>query len=249
MRRTSTAASPQGLSIASACCPSTARTRGCSSSGCSGRCGIPASSQPTSRCCRRTSSQLSYLACCPVTGSVAADIPRERSAWKLRRVHDRLRFVAGDLADVQLPPAGVVRCCNMLLYFDRAFRNAALAQLADLLEPNGMLVCGTDWALTTEARYFTYRKRNNCLSDCEFTFSLDNVAPLGMVPWYTLHDDDAESEMLTGMVGILRADHCFVGAFIEASNAIRAELGLPPRGSDAYDAAANANASPAELWT
>ena len=137
----------------------------------------------------------------------------------------------------------------MLLYFDRAFRNAALAQLADLLEPNGMLVCGTDWALTTEARYFTYRKRNNCLSDCEFTFSLDNVAPLGMVPWYTLHDDDAESEMLTGMVGILRADHRFVGAFIEASNAIRAELGLPPRGSDAYDAAANANASPAELWT
>jgi len=135
----------------------------------------------------------------------------------------------------------------MLLYFDRAFRNAALAQLADLLEPNGMLVCGTDWALTTEARYFTYRKRNNCLSDCEFTFSLDNVAPLGMVPWYTLHDDDAESEMLTGMVGILRADHRFVGAFIEASNAIRAELGLPPRGSDAYDAAANA--SPAELWT
>ncbi len=69
--------------------------------------------------------------------------------------HDSLRFVAADLADAKLPPAGVVRCCNMLMYFDRAFRSAALAQLAELLEPNGLLLCGSDWAFTTEARYFT----------------------------------------------------------------------------------------------
>ncbi|MEO7275498.1 MAG: hypothetical protein ABIX28_20730 [Vicinamibacterales bacterium] len=162
--------------------------------------------------------------------------------------HDRLRFVAADLADAHLPPAGVVRCCNMLMYFNRAFRTAALAQLADLLEPNGLLVCGSDWIFTTEARYFTYRKRDGRLADCEFAFSLDNVAPLGILPWYTLNDDDVEIEVLMRLVGILRADRRFIDRFLEAADAIRAELGLPSRVSGRTAAPAIHNASPADLW-
>jgi len=161
---------------------------------------------------------------------------------------DGLRFVAADLADAKLPRAGVVRCCNMLLYFNRAFRSTALAQLAELLEPDGLLVCGTDWVFTTEARYFTFRKRHGRLADCEFTFSIDTVAPLGIIPWYTLNDDDVEIEMLVKMVGILRADRRFIGGFLEAADAIRAELGLPARVSDRNDAPAIQNASPADLW-
>jgi SAM-dependent methyltransferase len=161
--------------------------------------------------------------------------------------HDRLRFVASDLGDARLPPAGVVRCCNMLMYFDHDFRRAALAQLADLLEPDGLLLCGTDWVHTTEARYFSHRKRSGGLSDSEFAFSIDNVAPLGILPWYTLTDDDVEVETLMGMVAILRADRRFIDGFMEAADALRAELGLPTRGSDRDEAPAIQTGSPADL--
>jgi hypothetical protein len=162
--------------------------------------------------------------------------------------HDRLRFVHSDLSDATLPPAGVVRCCNMLVYFDRQFRSEALASLAALLEPNGLLVSGTDWAFTTEARYFTYRKRDGALTECQFNFSLDNVTPLGIVPWFTLHDDDVELELLTDIVGILRTDPGFARSFTERSDALRAEMNLIPRGPDGYYLTAAPDVPPSELW-
>jgi hypothetical protein len=161
---------------------------------------------------------------------------------------DRLRFVRADLAQANVPPAGVVRCCNMLLYFDRAFRREALTQLAALLEEDGLLICGTDWVYTTEARYFTFRKRNGHLSDGEFAFSLDNVAPVGIVPWYTLHDDDVEIEMLVDMTRRLRADRGFIGRFMARSDALRADMALMPRGPDGYYVTDLADMSQADLW-
>ena len=162
--------------------------------------------------------------------------------------HDRLRFLRADLAEADVPPAGVVRCCNMLMYFDRAFRDDALTRLAALVGHDGMLICGTDWVHTTEARYFTFRKRHGHLAEAEFAFSLDNVAPLGIIPWYTLHDDDLEIEMLVGMVKRLRADRRFIGEFIACSDALRAEMALLPRGPDGYYEPAISNATPAEMW-
>ncbi len=162
--------------------------------------------------------------------------------------HERLRFLRADLSDLSLPPAGVVRCCNMLLYFDDGFRSQALRQLERMLEPNGILICGTDWAFTMEARYFTYRKQNGHLAGGEFNFSVDNVAPLGILPWYTLHDDDAELAALTGMVGILRADRRFIRPFMERSDALRAEMTLMPRGDDGFYVPALPEWPPAELW-
>jgi hypothetical protein len=156
--------------------------------------------------------------------------------------------VASDLADLELPPAGVVRCCNMLLYFDRTFRSQALHHLAGLLEPNGLLVSGTDWVQTTEARYFTYRKQNDALAGGEFNFSLDNVAPLGILPWYTLHDDDVELELLMDLVGMLRADRRFMAGFMERSDTLRAELNLMPRGEDGHYVPVLPEVSPGQLW-
>lgn len=163
--------------------------------------------------------------------------------------HDRLRFVRSDLSDARLPPAGVVRCFNMLLYFDRTFRTQALGSLAALVEPNGLLISGSNWAFTTEARYFTYRKRDDVFTDGRFNFSLDNVTPLGIIPWYTLHDDDVELELLTDIVGILRADPGFVGSFTARSDALRAEMNLVPRGADGYYLSTLPDAPPSELWS
>jgi hypothetical protein len=160
-----------------------------------------------------------------------------------------LRFLSSDLEAAVAEAADVVRCCNMLLYFDDAFRTAAMPQLAALLRENGLLVCGTDWAFTTEARYFTYRKRKGALADGQFAFSIDCLAPLAIVPWYTLHDDDRELALLGTLLQALRSDRAFINRFTERSDELRAAAGVCPRGSDGYYDATIPDGGPGEVWT
>lgn len=160
-----------------------------------------------------------------------------------------LRLVASDLADAKAEAADVVRCCNMLLYFDDAFRTAAMPQFAALLREGGLLVCGTDWAFTTEARYFTYRKRKGALVDGQFAFSIDCLAPLAIVPWYTLHDDDRELALLGTLVRVLRSDLAFIDRFTSRSDELRAAAGVCPRGPDGYYEATLPDGPPVEVWS
>jgi SAM-dependent methyltransferase len=166
------------------------------------------------------------------------------------RAYERpaLRFVGADLADADVPPADVVRCCNMLLYFDDAFRARSLESLARLVREDGLLICGTDWAYTTEARYFTYRKRNGRLADTEFAFSIDCLVPLAIVPWYTLHDDDRELAMLGTLLGELRSVPAFIDRFTSRSDALRAEAGVCPRGADGYYESTLPDGPTGDVW-
>jgi hypothetical protein len=135
----------------------------------------------------------------------------------------------------------------MLLYFDDAFRRSAMGHFAGLLRENGLLVCGTDWASTIEARYFTYRKRAGRLVDGWFAFSIDCLAPLAIVPWYTLHDDDREVAMLGDLVGTLRGNADFIQRFTARSDELRAAAGTCPRGADGYYEATIPE-DPGEVW-
>ena len=96
-------------------------------------------------------------------------------------VHDyewpNLRFLRSDLESLATQPADVVRCFNMLMYFDEQFRQLAMERFAGLLRYEGRLVFGTDWAWTTEARYSTYVKRDGAMVPVEFAFTLDNLTP------------------------------------------------------------------------
>lgn len=160
-----------------------------------------------------------------------------------------LRFVRSDLADLRLAPANVVRCFNMLMYFDASFRAAALPRFASLLIEDGLLVCGTDWAGTIECRYFTYRKRGATLVPQEFAFSIDNLAPFGIVPFYALQDDDIEVETLGRLCTILRADPAFAQRMRTLNDRLRLEHGLSPRGADGYAGDLSAAVDPAEIWS
>jgi hypothetical protein len=159
-----------------------------------------------------------------------------------------LRFLRSDLADLTTAPATVVRCFNMLMYFDAAFRAAALPQFAALLADDGLLVCGTDWAGTVECRYFTYRKRGAELVPHEFAFSVDNVAPFGIVTYYALQDDDTEVETLSRLCAILRADRAFTERFGALADRLRLEYGLSPRGADGYHGELSASVDPSQIW-
>jgi len=114
-------------------------------------------------------------------------------------VHDyeapNLRFIRSDLESLVTEPADVVRCFNMLMYFDDAFRQRALGHFSRLLSDGGLLICGCDWAFSMEARYTTYRKTNGTLAPLEFAFSLDNLVPIGILTWYTLQPGTAEAHL------------------------------------------------------
>lgn len=165
--------------------------------------------------------------------------------------HGLLRFQRCDLAelgDIHAEPADVVRCFNMLLYFDDAFRTASLEQVAGLLREGGWFVTGTDWAATTECRYFTYRKVDGRLVPDEFAFSLDNVAAFTIVPWYTLHDDCRELATMVPLARCLRADERFHTALRRRADALREEYGLCPRRPDGFYGEVDSSQDPGTLW-
>ena len=136
----------------------------------------------------------------------------------------------------------------MLMYFDERFRQLAMDRFADLLREEGRLVCGTDWAWTTEARYSTYIKRGRDVVPVEFAFTLDNLTPIGIATFYTLHADEREANMLAELCAALRADAGFSAAFADLNDRLRAKHGLCPRLPDGYFSEALPAENPAAMW-
>jgi SAM-dependent methyltransferase len=186
----------------------------------------------------------------------AADAPsiveHEGCRLSVRPVHEyeseNLRFVRSDLESLVTEPADVVRCFNMLMYFDQRFRHMAMHRFATLLRDDGRLVCGTDWAWTTEARYIIYVKRDGTLEPMEFAFTLDNLAPVGIAPWYTLQADEREANLLAELCGALRADASFGPEFADVNDRLRAKYELCPRLPNGYFSDSLPMDNPAAMW-
>jgi hypothetical protein len=159
-----------------------------------------------------------------------------------------LRFLRSDLDALTNEPADVVRCFNMLMYFDDAFRERALGHFARLLKDGGLAICGVDWAFSMEARYATYRKSGASLVPFEFAFSLDNLVPIGIATWYTLQPDDRDAAMLARLSAVLRSDRAFFHEYTATADAIREDIGLCPRLPDGHFADVNRAIPAAELW-
>lgn len=161
---------------------------------------------------------------------------------------DNLHFLRSDLDVLTIEPADVVRCFNMLMYFDDAFRERAVRRFAEFVNDGGLVICGTDWAFSMEARYATYRKRDGVLVPVEFAFSLDNLVPIGIVTWYTLQPDDRDAGLLATLCGVLRSDRSFFAAYTETADRIREEIGLCPRQPDGHFADIDTAIPAGELW-
>jgi len=162
---------------------------------------------------------------------------------------DNLTFVRADLDALSIEPADVVRCFNMLMYFDAAFRARAMGHFTNLLRDNGLLVYGVDWAFSMECRYVTRRKRDGRLETGEFAFSLDNLMPIGIIGWYTLQPDEPEALMLASLCRVLRNDRDFLRDFVARADTLRLESGVCPRQPDGYVADVSPEIPPAEVWT
>ncbi len=145
---------------------------------------------------------------------------------------DRLKFKRGGIGQVSIEPKDIIRCFNVLFYFDNPFFDNALNWFSDNLKDNGILLIGANWSGSIESYYTVYRKEKGQLVKNEFAFSLDCIAPIAIVPWYANYDDDAQSAELMELIRIIRSDESFMRAFYEFHDADRERLNICKRDAD-----------------
>jgi hypothetical protein len=160
-----------------------------------------------------------------------------------------LTFGIGGIGQVPIADVDVARCFNVLYYFTDDFIRQALEWFASTLAEGGLLLTGGDWAFTTECRYFLHQRLDGRLQAREFGFSLDNVVPLTVVPFYALHDDSRELAMLFRLVRTLRRDRPFLNRYYDVVDTLRAEHGIGTRLDDGGYGALGEAADPVALWT
>jgi hypothetical protein len=121
---------------------------------------------------------------------------------------DNLTFIKSDLDAVSLSAVKVARCMNVLIYFPVETRKKMLARIGDFLEDDGFLIAGTN-GMGIQFRYAVYKKGTQGLIPEEFAFGLGNLGPIVFMPWFTIHDTDPESMLLTDLMATVRADETF----------------------------------------
>ncbi len=145
-----------------------------------------------------------------------------------------LTFIESEMADVQAPPAHVIRCMNTLMYFTPETRQYMLAKAGALLAESGLLIAGSNLMSGAGGRYTVYKKDSARLVPTEFALSLDNLRPTGVMPWYTLHDNDPEALLLAGVLRQVRADQPFWRLFTKRLDELMAHYGLFQRRGNGF---------------
>jgi len=145
-----------------------------------------------------------------------------------------LKFLKSDIDHIELPPASAVRCMNVLLYFEKDVREAMLSKIFTLIADGGLLITGFNHPCGIYARYAVYAKGKADIRPVEFSFSLDNLRPLGIGPWLTLADEDREAELLADLTGAIRNDPSFWAVFAPYVDRLRAEYGICERNRDGF---------------
>ncbi len=162
---------------------------------------------------------------------------------------ERLTFIKGGIGQIEITPKDVIRCFNVLYYFDDAFLENALEWFAEQTKEGGIVLIGGDWAGSTECYYNVYQKNGDQLINREFAFSIDCICPLGIVTWYTNHADDRQKAKLVKYISIIRKDPGFMKAFYTFHDDQRMKYNICPRDSDGYYGDVDPTIPPQILWT
>jgi hypothetical protein len=150
--------------------------------------------------------------------------------WPLKQWESaNLKMIQGGIGSDALPTADLLRCFNVLLYYDtkfhREFQNWANSQLRE----GGLVLVGANSPNTTETYYSVYRKENGSLIEKELAFSVDIVRPLGLMPWFTLHEDNATALRSARLIRRVRSDAEFCAAYDDRLDQLLNQSGLLTR--------------------
>ena len=153
------------------------------------------------------------------------------------RLYERenLTFLEAGLGDAAITGAfDVIRCMNVLLYFDRAFRRRARAWISDRLRDGGLLVTGLNWAASTNSRCAVFQKQDGVLTPREFALSIDMLRPIALPAFVTVQPDDDEAHVRVRITRVVRSDPEFRVPFDSRFDELLAEMEICPRGVDGY---------------
>jgi hypothetical protein len=145
-----------------------------------------------------------------------------------------LTFIESEMENAQVPPAHAIRCMNTLMYFEPETRQRMLVRAGALLADSGILIAGANLMSGACCRYAVYKRNNRSIEPTEFALSLDNLGPISVMPWYTLHDDDPEAILLADIIRQIRADRPFWRGFTERLDELMARYGLFQRHSNGF---------------
>jgi hypothetical protein len=146
-----------------------------------------------------------------------------------------LSFQTAGIGAVDIQGVDVVRCFNVLVYFDRPFRNKALAWFAEIVRDGGLVLCGENSHRSISSRYTILQREQGRLIEKEFAIGIDTLrVPADVMPWWAFHNDEVEMNRQAILVAQIRADTTFRRDFDSRFDALLAEQRLFKRGTDGY---------------
>jgi hypothetical protein len=179
---------------------------------------------------------------------IAEDRGRRLIRHPLRLYEEsNLRLVQAGIG-AEFARSDIVRCFNVLGYFDAQFRKDAEDWASRTLNEGGLFICGSDGPSSTEARYSVYRREMRVLVPKEFAVSIDCVRPFTVAPWFSMHDRAQEALMQARLLGLLRDDEEFRRTYNARYDTLLAEKRLFVRDGDGFLAPAP-DQLPQDQWT
>jgi hypothetical protein len=146
-----------------------------------------------------------------------------------------LSFQTAGIGAVEIQGLDVVRCFNVIGYFDRSFRDKAMAWFTEILREGGLLLCGLNSFFSRSSRYTVFQREQRRLLEKEFAFGIDNLRVSSeVIPWWAFHNDEVEMSRQAILVAKIRADLAFRRDFDSRLDALLAEHRLFQRGMDGY---------------
>ena len=158
---------------------------------------------------------------------------------------DNLTFLKSEFTELNLTPVKVIRCMNVLVYYDQVNRKKILKKANELLDDNGILIAGTN-GLGIQTRYTVYKKATDGLMLDEFSFGLDNVGHLVFMPFFSIHENDPEAMQLAELAGTIRADQSFWPDFSNRQDDLLRQHKICERTPDGYLGFLNGGMSPGD---
>ncbi len=148
--------------------------------------------------------------------------------WPLRQWESaNLKFIQAGVGSDELPKANVIRCFNVLMYFEKHFLRQFETWAVTKLTEGGVTIVGGNAPNGSEGYFSVYQKVEDNLIEKEFAFSVDILRPLGIMPWFSLHDESAASNLrLARLVRRLRSDAEFCAGFDAAMDQLLKDCGL-----------------------
>ena len=164
-----------------------------------------------------------------------AELNGNRLVHHLIRTFERpnLCYIESEIDDLDLPPARVIRCMNVLIYFPSDTRRHLLQAAAQMLAREGIIIAGTN-GFGIDGRYTVYRKSDDGIVPEEFAFGMENLRTFWAMPWFTIHDNDPEAILLARLIGTIRSDRLFWPPFTKRVDELLEASRICRRGPDGF---------------